>query len=150
MATPTRNAKQYSKVELLLGNLVIVLWICLSALSFGLFNLYVAQGYFFVLAFLIFYELGKHGCLTCYYCKTCTIGMGKLPELFFRQKGTSNVNRKALRLFPVVFIMLSLVPVFLIVFSVFQEFTIYKIILLAATLTFTIYTGFVRRKILAR
>ena len=148
MATPTRNAKQYSKVELLLGNLIIILWISLGSLSFSLFNPFVAIGYFFVTAFLIFYELGKHGCLTCYYCKTCTIGMGKLPELFFRQKGTANVNRKALRLFPVVFIMLSLVPMFLIIFSVFQEFAIYKIVLLAAILMFTLYSGIVRRKIL--
>jgi len=148
MATPNRNPKEYSKFELWFGNLIIVVWIGLSALVFGLFSPFAGIGYFFLVAFLIFFELGKHGCLTCYYCKTCTIGMGKLPELFFKQKGSANVNRKALRLFPIVYVLLSLVPVILIVLSVLQEFMIYKILLLVAILTLSVYTGLVRRKTL--
>jgi hypothetical protein len=148
MATPDRKQKEYSKVELYFGNLTIILWISLGATVCGLFNIFAGLGFFALVAFLVFFELGKHGCVTCYYCKTCTIGMGKLPELFFKQKGIANVNHKALRLFPLVYIFLSVVPVVLVVFSVFQEFIIYKIMLLVAILGFSIYSGTIRRKTL--
>ena len=146
--TATGKRKEYSKFELIFGNLIIILWIGLGAVSFGLFYPLAALGYFALTAFLIFYELGKHGCVTCYYCKTCTIGMGKLPELFFRQRGTENVNRRALKLFPFVYLLLSVVPMAAFVFSIIQELAIYKITLLVALLAFSLYSGIIRRKIL--
>ena len=143
-----RYTKDYSKAELIFGNLVIVVWIGLGALSCALFYPLTAFLFFGLAAFLVFYELGKHGCVTCYYCKTCTIGMGKLPELFFRQAGTANVNRRALRLFPFTYLLLSVLPTTLIVLSFFQGVTTYKIVLLATILAFSVYTGIVRRQTL--
>ncbi len=148
MAASNRRTKEYSKFELVFGNLAIILWISLGAVSCGLFYPLAGLGYFSLLAFLIFFEIGKHGCVTCYYCKTCTIGMGKLPEFFFKREGTANVNQKAQRLFPFVFVLLSLVPLVLVAFSVIQEFLFYKTVLLAAILAFSLYTGIVRRKTL--
>ena len=142
--TVGRYTKDYSKTELIFGNLVIILWIALGALSVTLFYPLAAILFFGLAAFLIFYELGKHGCVTCYYCKTCTIGMGKLPELFFRKAGTENVNRRALKLFPLVYLMLSVLPIGLIAVSLFQGTTIYKVVLLAAVSTFSIYSGAIR------
>jgi hypothetical protein len=85
--TTEGNRRAYSSTELYLGNLTIVLWIILGAVSCALFYPLAAFLFFALTAYLVFYELGKHGCVTCYYCKTCTIGMGKLPELFFRKAG---------------------------------------------------------------
>lgn len=146
--TAGRYSKDYSKTELIFGNLAIILWIGLGALSCALFYPLSAVLFFGLAAFLVFYELGKHGCVTCYYCKTCTIGIGKLPELFFRQAGTANVNRRALRLFPFTYLLLSALPTILIVVSFFQDITPYKIALLATILAFSIYTGIVRRQTL--
>ena len=148
MTTSSRRAKEYSKFELVFGNLAIILWISLGAVSCGLFYPLAGLGYFSLLAFLIFFEIGKHGCITCYYCKSCTIGMGKLPEFFFKQDGTANVNRKAQRLFPLVFVLLSLVPLGLFALSIIQELMFYKTVLLAAILVFSFYNGIVRRKTL--
>ncbi len=131
-----------------MGNTAIVAWITLGAISFGIFHFLAGLGYFSLLSFLIFFEIGKHGCVTCYYCKTCTIGMGKLPEFFFKSKGTTNVNRKAQKIFRAVFVLLSFVPSTLIVFSVFQELVFYKIALFVTTLAFSIYNGIVRRRTL--
>jgi hypothetical protein len=142
--------KEYSKSELYLGNLIIVLWIGLGALSCALFHLLAAVAFFALAAFLVFYELGKHGCVTCYYCKTCTIGMGKLPELFFRKGGTANVNRRALKLFPLVYLLLSALPIALIIVSFFQGVSVYKVVLLVAVLVFSVYTGTTRRKTLLK
>jgi hypothetical protein len=146
--TGGRNRRDYSKTELIFGNLLIILWIGLGALSCALFYPLNAILFFGLAAFLVFYELGKHGCVTCYFCKTCTIGMGKLPDLFFRQAGTANVNRRALRLFPFIYLILSMLPILLIVVSFFQRITMFKFALLAAILAFSVYTGIVRGKTL--
>ena len=136
METASTKRKEYSKSELVFGNLAIVLWIGLGAVSCGLFYPLASLAFIALAAFLIFFELGKHGCITCYYCRTCTIGMGKLPELFFKRGGTANVNRNALRLFPFVYVLLSIVPIFLVAFSAVQEMGVYKIALLVALLIF--------------
>jgi len=146
METASTKRKEYSKSELVFGNLAIVLWIGLGAVSCGLFYPLASLAFIALAAFLIFFELGKHGCITCYYCKTCTIGMGKLPELFFKQGGTANVNRSALKLFPFVYVLLSIFPIFLVAFSMVQEMRVYKVALLATLLMFSLYTGAVRRK----
>ncbi len=148
MATIERKAKEYSNFELVFGNLAIILWITLGAISCGIFYPLAGLGYFSLLAFLIFYEIGKHGCVTCYYCKTCTIGMGKLPEFFFKMEGIENVNRRAQRIFSLVFVMLSVVPIVLVVFSVAQEISVYKIVLVSAITAFSLYNGIIRRKTL--
>ena len=146
--TTGRFRKDYSKSELIFGNLAIILWIGLGALSCALFFPLTAFVFFGLAAFLIFYELGKHGCVTCYYCKTCTIGIGKLPELFFRQAGTANVNRRALKLFPFVYLLLSALPITLIVISFFQVTAGFNVVLLNAVLAFSVYTGVIRRQTL--
>ena len=146
--TTVRYRKDYSKSELFFGNSAIILWIGLGALSCALFFPLAAIVFSGLAAFLIFYELGKHGCVTCYYCKTCTIGIGKLPELFFRRAGTANVNLRALKLFPFVYLLLSAPPITLVVVSLFQEMTVYKIALFAAILAFSAYTGTIGQRTL--
>ena len=57
--TAGQYRKDYSKTELFFGNLVIILWIGLGALSCALFYPLTAVLFFALAAFLIFYELGK-------------------------------------------------------------------------------------------
>jgi hypothetical protein len=146
MEAPQRKTKDYSKSELIFGNLAIVLWILLGAYSCYLLYPLSAIGFVALASFLVFFELGKHGCQTCYLCKTCTIGIGKLPELFFRKAGTANVKKKAMKLFPFVYLLLSLVPIVLYVVSITQTITILKILTLAPLLSFSIYSGVIRKK----
>ena len=146
MDAPQRKTKDYSKSELIFGNLAIVLWILLGAYSCYLLYPLSAIGFAALASFLVFFELGKHGCQTCYLCKTCTIGIGKLPELFFRKAGTANVNKKAMKLFPFVYLLLSLVPIILFVVSIIQTITVLKILTLALLLSFSIYSGVIRKK----
>jgi hypothetical protein len=147
--TTAQQRKDYSKTELFFGNFIIIVWISLGAISCSLFYPFVAILFFGFAAFLIFYELGKHGCVTCYYCKTCTIGMGKLPELFFKQTGTTNVNQRALKLFPLVYLLISALPTTITFISLIQEVTLYKGVLLAPILCFSLYSGIIRRQTLA-
>lgn len=141
-----RKAREYSKSELVFGNIAIVLWILLGAFSCWYFYPLSFPVFFALASFLVFFELGKHGCQTCYYCKTCTIGIGKLPELFFAKAGTANVNKKAMKLFPFVYLLLSLVPIVLNVVSIIQAMTALKIMALAILLSISLYSGAIRRK----
>jgi hypothetical protein len=144
----SQNRKNYSLAELILGNGAIVLWIGLGAISCALFYPLSGVLFFGLAAFLVFYELGKHGCVTCYFCKTCTIGMGKLPYLFFKKEGTANVNKRALKIFPFIYLFLSVLPLILIVISLFQGVAVYKVALLASVFAYSVYTGIIRRETL--
>jgi hypothetical protein len=146
----TRNQKYYAMPELLLGNLMIAVWILLGSLSFAIYYPLAVVPFIAVAAFLVFYKIGKKGCVTCYYCKNCTIGMGKLPSLFFKHEKTVNVNVKALKLFPWAFLLMSAVPTVLIVVSLFQEVTAFRVGLLCAVLAFSLYSGVAKRDTLAK
>ncbi len=150
MEPTNRKPKEYSKFELIFGNLAIVLWIVLGAASFWFFYPLLAVAFFGVASFLVFYELGKHGCITCYYCKTCTIGVGKLPELFFTKGGTANVNKRAMKQFPFIYLLLSVVPLLALVVSISEIVTPLKIVLLILLLFVSIYSGLIRRNSLIR
>ncbi|XHH09102.1 MAG: hypothetical protein ACFCUE_00335 [Candidatus Bathyarchaeia archaeon] len=145
---PNIQQKTYSKSSLILGNLTIVLWIALGALCCALFIPLTAILFFAATAFLIFFEIGKHGCVSCFLCKTCTIGMGKLPELFFSKKPVVNVNRRALQLFPLAYLLLSVLPLVLVTVSLLEVVTVYRVVLLVGVLAFSVYTGVVKRKTL--
>jgi hypothetical protein len=143
-----KERRVYSKFELLGGNLAVAAWILLGTASFWLFSAVTAIGFLALAAFLVFYELGKKGCLTCYYCETCSIGMGKLPDLFFTKRGTENMNGKALRLFPYVYILLSVVPIVVTAVSLVQQVAVFAVGLLLGLVSFSVLTGIARRKIL--
>ena len=150
MESAQRKTKEYSKSELIFGNIAIVMWIFLGSFSCWLLYPLSSIAFFALASFLVFFELGKHGCQTCYYCKTCTIGIGKLPELFFGQAGTANVNKKAMNLFPFVYLLLSLVPLVFYAISIMQAMTDFKILALALLLSISLYSGAVRRKSLIK
>ncbi len=143
-----KKKREYTKSEIILGNTAIVSWILLGTVACWLFFSIGSMGYFALMVFLVYYELGKKGCLNCYYCKTCTIGVGKLPDFFFSKNGTTNVNRKALKLFPLVYSLLTAVPIVLFAVSIIQESALYKIALLGLLLMFSLYSGLVRKKTL--
>lgn len=149
-STENRNSKYYPLTSLLLGNLLIAVWIVLGSLSLALFYPYAAIPYIALAGFLVFYKLGKKGCVTCYYCKNCTIGMGKLPSLFFGNEKTPNVNAQALKLFPWAYLLLGVVPAVLVAFSLIQGVTLYKVGLLMAVLFFSVYSSAAKRQTLLK
>ena len=145
-----RQKREYSKSELVFGNLAIAVWILLGTAASWLFFSFGAILFLALAGFLVFYELGKKGCVSCFYCKTCTIGMGKLPELFFTKTTVENlnINRKALKLFPFVYLLLVLVPLACTTVSIIQHLAIYNLLLFLSLVAFSVLTGTIRRRIL--
>ena len=76
--------------------------------------------------------------------------MGKLPDLFFTKtpKEKLNMNRKAFKLFPFVYLLLSAVPIAIVAVSIIQQFAIYNLVLLAVLIAFSVLTGILRSKVL--
>lgn len=152
MASVERKKREYSKTELIFGNFAIVVWILLGTASCWLFLSFGALFFFALESFLIFYELGKKGCVNCFFCKTCTVGMGKLPGLFFTKTSIQNlnINRKALKFFPFVYVLLSIVPIVLVSVSIFLHIDFFNIVLLMGLVVFSVLTGILRRTILLK
>jgi hypothetical protein len=147
MAT-IKEKRDYTTSELFLGNAVVITWIMLGTVACSLFNIFIGLAFFTLSAFLVYYQLGKKGCLSCFYCKTCTIGFGKLFEVFFSKRGTENLNRKALKLFPYVYLLLAVVPIAFVLVSglLTQQFSALQLGLVAAILLVSLISGFARRK----
>jgi hypothetical protein len=145
-----KKKREYSKFKLFFGSLAIFIWILLGTTACRVYFSVGAIIFLALVAFLIFYELGKKGCVSCFYCKTCTVGMGRLPDLFFTKttKENLNINRKALKLFPFAYLLLSVVPLAFTSVSIIQKFAVYNLVLLIALTVFSVFTGVIRRKLL--
>jgi hypothetical protein len=145
-----RQKREYSKAELFFGNGAIFVWILLGAASCWFLSPFAAIAFLALASFLVFYELGKKGCVSCFLCKTCTIGMGKLPDLFFTKISIENlnINKKALKLFPFVYLLISVVPLALVSVSLIQHLDFYNVLLLVVLVGFSVLTGIIRRKLL--
>jgi hypothetical protein len=142
--------REYTKSQLILGNLAVAAWILLGTAFCWLLSPFAAIAFLALASFLVFYRLGKKGCVNCFWCKTCTIGMGKLPYLFYTKTSIEdlNINRKALKLFPYVYLLLGVVPIAITAVSIIQSFSVYSAVLLAVLVALSVFTGLLRRKLL--
>lgn len=141
LKTISNEAKDYSKASLTAGNLAIVLWIMLSAVACWFFN-QVIGWFFLVSAFaLIFVVLRRLGCSSCYYCKSCTMGFGKLADLFFGSGYMAGVNSSLTLKIVFVYILLGVIPIAFLTVSIIQEFAATKIAVLAGLLLLLFYSG---------
>jgi hypothetical protein len=133
--------KEYSKSLLVFGNVAIFLWIVLCAISCWFFNQLVGWFYLVFAFVLVFAVLRKLGCNSCFYCKSCTMGFGKLSDLFFGSGYMAGVNSSTTLKVVFGYGLLGLVPVIFLVVSVLQEFAVAKIAVLVFLLLILIYSG---------
>jgi len=135
------EAKAYSKRLLTAGNLAIALWIVISAIACWFFNP-ILGWVFLIAAFgLIFVILRRLGCSSCYYCKSCTMGFGKLADLFFGQGYMAGINSSLTLKIIFVYGLLGIVPIAFLAVSILQGFAVTKIAVLALLLLLLFYSG---------
>jgi hypothetical protein len=139
------EAKGYSKSLLVLGNLGIALWIVVGSTACWFFNPLLGWAFLIFAFVLIFAILRRLGCSACYYCKSCTMGFGKLADLFFGSGRIAGVNSS--RGYKVFFAygLLGVVPIVFLVVSITQGFAATKIAVLVLLLVLLLYSG-IRRK----
>ena len=126
---------------LVFGNLAIFLWIALGAISCWFFNPLIGWLYFVFAFVLVFAILRKLGCNSCYYCKSCTMGFGKLSDLFLGSGYMAGVNSSVRLKVVFGYGLLGLVPIIFLAVSIIQEFAVSKIAVLVFLLLILLYSG---------
>jgi hypothetical protein len=117
----------------------------LGAISCWFFNPLVGWLFLVLALVLVFVILRRLGCNSCYYCKTCTMGFGKLSDLFFGTGTMAGVNSSVRLRLVFVYGLLSIVPLAFLAVSIMQEFAASKIVALLLLLILLFYSG-TRRK----
>ncbi|MBU4313562.1 MAG: hypothetical protein KJ821_02025, partial [Actinobacteria bacterium] len=124
-----QGLEEYPMSSIILGNVLMLLWIVLGTLGCWLFHPVVAWIYLVFTIVMVFIVLRKLVCTDCYYYdKWCCMGWGKLSALFFKKGRIENFpNSLGLKLAPFTYGLLSLIPLILIIISLVQKFTLFKI-----------------------
>ncbi len=139
----------FNRPFLVLGNLALVAWMFLAFFSVWFYN--QVYGYIFLLftAAAIFLILRRLGCSSCYYCKSCTSGFGRLAGAFF---GTGSIKQGSVgnRLGFIMFIYFLLfpLPVALLSVSMVEPFLWLKVLVMVCLLGLSVYSAatWVRKK----
>ena len=143
-----QGLEEYPKASIILGNLVMMLWIALGTIACWFLYPLAAWIYLAAAIIMVGVVLRKLVCTNCYYYdKWCSMGWGKLSALFFKEGDMENFGTSiGIKLAPLTYGLLSLIPLIFIVISIVQGFTVSKIIVLALLLLVSFYSGFISRK----
>ena len=138
----SKDITGYPQSLLVLGNLALALWIILGAIAFWLYTI-VAFWLFLVFGlFIVYVVLRRFGCNTCAYCKSCTIGFGRLAGWFFGERAVKDTNNKsALTIVALVYLLLGPIATMFLVFSITQGFATTKIVVLLCLFAISLYSG---------
>ncbi len=132
---------EFTRQLLILGNLALIAWVFLAFFGVLFYTIIYSWLYLILDAIVIYAILRRLGCSSCYKCKTCTSGFGRLAGAFFGRgfvKKESVGNRIGLVGF-IYFLLLPL-PAALIVLSMLQAFAVLKVIVLVCLLTLGAYS----------
>jgi hypothetical protein len=141
------DKRAYSESRTALGNIGILLWIALGAIAIWFLNPLGAWIFAFIAFILVYGVVRKQLCKTCAYCKTCTMGLGKLSELIFGKAELGGVKpRTLLTLLLVTYGLLTVIPTVFLALSISQEFTLSKILVLAFPLLILSYSVTAKEK----
>ncbi len=140
--------EQYPKSGIILANFLMALWVAIGTVGCRLYSSWAAGLYLALAVIMIYVVLRKLVCANCYYYdKWCGVGWGKLSAVFC-QKGNIKEFKQSLgiKLAPITYGLLSLVPVILIIVSMTREFHVSQAVVLALLLIVSFYSGAVSRK----
>jgi len=123
------------------GNLGLLAWVFLAFLSVFLYNQIIGWVYLLFLTFLIYAVLRRIGCSSCYRCKTCTSGFGRLAGTFFG-KGFTKKESVGNRLGFIIFIYALLFPLPLVILalSFFSTLSYAGVLVLICLLLVVVYS----------
>jgi hypothetical protein len=143
-----KGLDNYRISTIFLGNLMMLIWIVLGTLAVWFFNQLLA-GLFLAFALIIVYVvLRKLVCTNCYYYnKWCVYGWGKLSAKMFKKGKIENFNDGiGIRIAPLLYGLLTIIPIILIIISIILVFDYTKIGALVLLLAISFYSGGVARK----
>jgi hypothetical protein len=137
----TEQKLEFTRQQLILGNLGLLAWVFLAFFSVFFYSQLYGWLYLAALAVIIYLILRRLGCSSCYRCKTCTSGFGRLSGVFFGKgfiKKESVGNRIGLIAF-IYFLLLPL-PVAFLSLSLYDSISIFKLFVLVSILAVAAYS----------
>jgi hypothetical protein len=133
---------EFARPFLILGNLALLAWVFLAFFAVWFYNQVYGWLLLVFTAAAIYMILRRLGCSSCYYCKSCTSGFGRLAGAFFGtgylKKGSVG-NRHGVIAF--IYVLLAPLPVALLALSTVQAFDILKVFVLVSLLALTAYSA---------
>jgi hypothetical protein len=137
----TEEKLEFTQRLLVLGNLGLLAWVFLAFFGILFYNQIYGWLYLLLEALVVYLILRRLGCSSCYKCKTCTSGFGRLAGAFFGKgyvKKESVGNRLGIIAF--VYFMLFPLPAAFLLFSLSQAFSFLKVLVLVCLLAIAIYS----------
>ncbi len=137
----TEEKLDFPRRLLVWGNLGLLAWVFLAFFSVLFYNFFYAWLYIVLLAFMVYAVLRRLGCSSCYKCKACTSGFGRLAGAFFGKgyvKKESVGNR--IGLVALVYFLLLPPPAVLLSISLLSSFSYVKVLVLACLLAVAAYS----------
>jgi hypothetical protein len=132
---------EFTQSFLVCANLVLLAWIFLAFFSMWFYSELYGWLLLAFTAAAVYMILRRLGCSSCYYCKTCTSGFGRLAGSFFGtgygKKGSVG-NRIGFVAF--IYFLLAPLPAFFLILSTAQTFSLLKVVVLAGLLAVTVYS----------
>ena len=143
-----QGAEEYSKASIIFGNFMMLLWIILGTIACWLLYPLTAWIYLAFAIIMVYVILRKLVCTNCYYYdRWCAMGWGKLSALFFKRGKIEDFRTSiGVKLAPLTYGLLAIIPLVLIVISLFQKFSLLKIVVLILLLLISSYSGAISRK----
>jgi hypothetical protein len=131
----------YTRYQLIFGNLAILLWMVVAAMAFWFYYPIAAWLFLLLAAGMVFLILRRLGCNTCAYCKSYTMGFGRLAGWFFGKRSTKDLrNKGGLAMVVIIYCLLALIPSAILAVSIFQAFTVLKFAVLIGILAISLYS----------
>jgi hypothetical protein len=137
----TEEKLDFTRKLLVLGNLALLAWVFLAFFSVLFYNQIYGWLYLVLLAVIVYAVFRRIGCSSCYKCKTCTSGFGRLAGAFFGKgfvKKESVGNRLGVVAF--VYVLLLPLPTVLLFLSLLSSFTYLKVLVLVCLLAVGAYS----------
>ena len=145
-----QGLEEYPRSSIIIGNLAMATWIALGTIGCWFLS---PLGAWIFLAFavvMVGVVLRKLVCTNCcYYGKWCGIGWGKLSALMFSKGDEEKFSTSlGLKLAPITYGILTVVPVVFLVISMFDtsRLLVPKIVVLVLLLAVSFYSGTAGRK----
>ena len=143
-----QGLEEYPKTSAVIGNLFMIFWIALGTTACWLSYPLIAWIYLAFAVIMVFVVLRKLACPNCYYYdKWCNIGWGKLCALFFKKGDIEKINTSlGIKIAPLVYGSLTLIPFILLVISMFKGFSLIKLSVVVLLVLIGFYSGTISRK----
>jgi hypothetical protein len=137
----TEEKLEFNRPLLVLGNLGLLAWSFLAFFGILYYSQIYGWLYLLVEAVIVYLIQRRLGCSSCYKCKSCTSGFGRLAGAFFGKgyvKKESVDNRIGIIAF--VYVLLLPLPATVLFFSLSEAFSFLKVLVLVCLLALSVYS----------